>query len=123
MRTPGSAPEGSGLRGAQVARLAWGATLLAAPGAVLTACRAPGDRRARTVLRVLGARHVVQALLAGRDPGRGAAAVGAAVDGAHALSAVALAILDPRRRRVAAADGGVATAWAVTGVWRALHSG
>lgn len=99
---------------AGVARLAWGTTLILAPGAVLVRWGASPDRRARTTLRVLGARHVLQSLVSGAQPGPSALRRAALVDGSHALSGVGLALVDRRWRRAALLDAAVAGAW--TGV-------
>ncbi len=111
MRGGHSAGEGLAL-----ARGTWGTLLLLAPGAVgrLYAGRPP-DRLSVGVLRVLGARQVVQAALTAR-PGRRALAAGAAVDLTHAASMVGLALVDRQRRRAGLADAGVATALALVGL-------
>jgi hypothetical protein len=108
-------------------RAGWGAVLLCAPVSVLRACgyRSPGG--AASVARVLGARHVLQAAVTLRAAATWTAAgseavvgAGAAVDGLHALTGVALAAGSPRWRRVAAADAGVAAAFATAG-WLAAR--
>lgn len=100
----------------EVARASWGLTLLLAPRQVLRPLRlATNDDRATGVTRVLGARHLVQAALSGVQPSPEILAAGIWVDRVHALTAATLAALDPRRRRGALVDAGVATAWAAFG--------
>ncbi|MEH3078241.1 MAG: hypothetical protein PGN11_16530 [Quadrisphaera sp.] len=102
-------PAGEVLQGA---RATWGVLLLAAPERVL---RAVGehhpDARTRAVLRVLGARHLVQAAFSGRAPGRATLADGAWVDAVHALTSLALAAGDRPRARLALLDAVVAASW------------
>ncbi|MGQ7297096.1 hypothetical protein [Quadrisphaera sp. KR29] len=102
-------PAGSVLQGA---RAAWGAALLAAPGTVLGLLgqRRPGPR-SLGVVRLLGARHLVQAAFCGRAPGRAALADGAWLDAVHALSALGLAAADRRRARLALLDAAIASTW------------
>ena len=111
-----------GRLGRAVVRLLWGALLLGAPRAVLRVApgRDPDDqreRRVRVVVRVLGARHLLQgaAELALGPDAVAAGRVGAAVDAAHSLSMVALAGFDRRRRVVASTDAAVAAAFAASG--------
>ncbi|TSD99467.1 hypothetical protein FOS14_11810 [Skermania sp. ID1734] len=70
---------------------------------------------AAVVLRVLGARHVVQGAISARVGDRALYRLGAGVDVLHALSMVAVAVASPRWRRAAATDAVVATAFAVVG--------
>ncbi|MEJ5946533.1 hypothetical protein WDZ17_14645 [Pseudokineococcus basanitobsidens] len=102
-----------------VARAAWGTVCLLAPGLVerSLAGREP-DVRARRVVRVLGARHLVQAAGARLLPPHLAVGGGAAVDAVHALTAAAFGLGDARRRRAALADAAVAAGWCVWGVRR-----
>ena len=65
-----------------------------------------------TVVRVLGARQVVQAAAVRRWP-RAAGRLGALADGLHASSMLALAVLRPRHRRAALASGAVAVVLAL----------
>lgn len=104
-----------------VARLAWGTTLLAAPGRVARAMGAEDSPAVRRLGRVLGARHVLQAAVELAAWPRWHR-MGAAVDGAHALSA-AVAALDRRWRRPALADAVVACAFAVAGLPQAAEIG
>ncbi|OMH24745.1 hypothetical protein BKD30_07710 [Tersicoccus phoenicis] len=97
----------------EVARAAYGITELAAPAGVefvLTRVRADG--RTRAVARILGGRHVLQALLLA-NASSGAHRLGAFVDATHALSMVGLALVDRSRRRTALASAAVALGFAV----------
>lgn len=103
------------LRGVAVAaRLAWGGLLLLAPGALLRPV-GPATTTAVRTLRVLGARHLVQAAVTVRRPTRGVFAAGAAVDGLHALTDLALAAADRRQRPAALTDAAVAAGWLLLG--------
>ncbi|MBT2566386.1 hypothetical protein J7I84_07765 [Arthrobacter sp. ISL-85] len=67
------------------------------------------DARVRVVMRILGARHLLQALIIRAAPTSGALHVGGGVvDSLHSASMVALAIADRRRRRAAALDAVIA---------------
>jgi hypothetical protein len=98
------------------ARACYGVALLAGPGPALRLAtgRAPG-RRACTVTRVLGARHLAQAVLTAWRPRAGVFAAGAGVDLCHAASMLAVAAADPALRRAGLADAVVATAFATAG--------
>lgn len=92
----------------------WGATLMGAPGPVTTVLAgAPLTRGERAVFRVLGARHLTQALVAGACPGPAVLMIGAWVDLAHAATALLLAAFDRRRTRVAVLDAAIAGTWAL----------
>ncbi|GAA2016895.1 hypothetical protein GCM10009756_00710 [Pseudokineococcus marinus] len=100
-------------------RAAWGATCLLAPGAVQRVLSGHGpDVRGRRVLRVLGARHLVQAAGGRVLPPRLAVGGGAAVDGIHSATALALGLLDAGRRRAALVSAVVAGAWCAWGAAR-----
>lgn len=118
-RDRGSAPPAPDL-----ARAAWGAVCLLTPGPVhrVLGGREP-DPWERRVLRVLGARHLVQAVASRFLPRGLAAGGGAAVDGLHALTALVLAGVDARRRRSALADVLVAAAWCAWGASRLPRRG
>jgi hypothetical protein len=95
-----------------VARAAWGAGCLAAPAAVGRGLGlAPGDRRARLLLRVLGARDLGQAVLAATAPPPVLLRLGAGVDALHAASMYALAAVSRDYRRPALTSAAIATAW------------
>jgi hypothetical protein len=96
-----------------IIRLVWGFTLLVVPGEVERRLGGGDDRRGRLVLRVLGARHLVQGALALRDGATPALAP--VVDATHAATALGLAVFDRRRRSPAAADAAIAAAFALAG--------
>lgn len=94
------------------ARAGWGTFLLVSPG---TAPHPVGDTPAgRRTVRVLGARHLLQACWVTARPDRRRALIGAGIDVAHAASMVALALLAPQLRRVALLDAAIAAGWAGT---------
>ncbi|SEE04969.1 hypothetical protein SAMN04490357_6744 [Streptomyces misionensis] len=96
-------------------RVAWGAVLTACPAAVLRRCpRTPASTAADTVVRLLGARHVVQGLAtaAGVVP----AAWTVVPDGLHAATMAGLALGSERWRTAACVDLAVATAFAAAGL-------
>lgn len=97
------------------ARAGAGGVLLVRPRPVLRALggRAP-DRASIIYARVLGVRHLAEALLILRHPTRKVVLAGVAVDAVHAISSVLLA---ERRhhRRLAAINAGVAAGMAVAG--------
>jgi hypothetical protein len=99
-----------------IIRVGWGVTLLIAPGTVLRLFGgADEDRAPRRVMRVLGARHMVQAGAEYRLGGR-ARKIGIGVDLLHGATSVVYAIVNPSWRRAALTDAGVATGFAVLGV-------
>ena len=111
------------LRSIELVRAGWGAVLVTAPTRVLNRIHGVQvDDKAIAVTRILGARHVVQALLSGIDPGPEVLAAGVWVDAVHSLTAFGLAVVDRRRVRAGVTDGLVAALWAGLG-WRHLRSG
>lgn len=72
-------------------------------------------RRARQVMRFLGARQLVQSLVSAARPTWAVATLGAEVDALHAMSMAGLALLDSRLRRVALVDALAAAGFAVAG--------
>ena len=111
------------MRAAYLLRLSWGAALLARPGAVLAAAGVPADPTLTAVARVLGARHLLQAVVAGPGAPLVLRRAGAAVDVLHVGTCVAAAVALPARRRAAAADGIVETVLAATAVAAAGRAG
>jgi hypothetical protein len=104
------------VRAIEIARGAWGAALLLRPADVLHA--ADGltvDPRSTVVTRVLGARHVSQAVLSGVSPSPDVLAMGVWVDAAHAVCSLALATSDRPRTRAGLVDAAVAALWAGLG--------
>lgn len=109
------------VRTSALTRLIWGGMLLGAPRPVLRLLGGRQTALARTVLRVLGARHVLQATVTALRPTRIVLAGGAGLDGLHALTALALAILDPSQARIALTDAGIAATWIGLDVRAALR--
>jgi hypothetical protein len=104
------------IRAIELIRAGWGGVLLAAPAEVLGHIHgARVDRRAVVVTRILGARHLVQALLSGVDPGPEVLAAGVWVDTVHSATALGLAVIDRRRARGGVTDALVAASWAALG--------
>ena len=101
---------------AVAARVGWGAGLLLVPGGVLRLMGATDVSRAsRSVMRVLGLRHLVQ-VVAQHQHGHTAQATGIGVDALHAMTATGFACVSRRWRRVAATDAAIAACFAVTGL-------
>jgi hypothetical protein len=101
----------------EVVRGVQGTILLVAPDAVLR--RVAGGRAdapVRRVTRVLGARNLAEALVLRSHGTRRWLLAASTVDAVHATSMVALALADPRRRRVALASALVASLMAGAGV-------
>lgn len=73
------------------------------------------------VVRVLGARHLLQGLAGAAAPRWLPPSLGAAVDGVHAVSMVGLALVDRGHRAAAAANAAMAVAFAVAGRWAAAE--
>jgi hypothetical protein len=99
------------------AHVVHGAALLLRPAAV--AGRVAGDVRTAVVVRVLGARHLVQGLAGLLATWRPAALLGAGIDGLHAASMVGLAVVDRGHRRAATVSAVVAVGFALAGSWAA----
>ncbi len=113
-RTP-SRPRGASLLIA--VRVLWGTALLITPEALLRDLPHQRiDRPARMFARVLGARHLVQAVITGRGGTRGWVRVGAAVDATHAATMTGLAVLAPDRRKLALTNVATATGLAGAGL-------
>ena len=95
-------------------RAAYGGALLAAPRAILELYGGSGDDESTVVVaRVLGARHLLQALV---QRGGALPRLGAAVDAFHAASMLALAATATGHRKPALVDGTIATSMAVMGM-------
>ena len=113
-------------------RLAWGTTLLAVPPEVVAraiSVSRPGDADTQlptAVVRVLGVRHVAQAVLAmlldGSRISRFSRVSGAAVDAAHVASLPLLArAVQPAHRRLVAIDAPVEALLATLQIAAARH--
>jgi hypothetical protein len=104
------------LRAFLLTRACYGAVLLCAPGAVIGWCSGqPASTRARTMARVLGSRHVIQAAVTAGAPNALVLRFGAQVDVAHAASMFALGAVVRPVRRAPLADGLVAFVFSVIG--------
>jgi hypothetical protein len=111
------------IRAIELIRAGWGAVLVTAPTEVLNHIHGVRvDRKALVVTRILGARHLTQALLSGINPGPEVLAAGVWVDTVHSATALGLAVLDRRRARGGVTDAVVAASWAGLG-WRHLRTG
>lgn len=113
-----------GIRPLAYLRTAYGAVLLAAPRALLeSAARNRIDRAALVFARVLGVRQLMEALLiTERGPQGRWARAGAAVDGLHAVTTLALAVAKPARRRLALANAFVAIVLAPEGLHERMQA-
>ena len=103
-------------------RAAWGVLLLTGTDTVCRTAAVPPSPRSRLVVRALGARHLASAGVVAAAPSRRTLWIGAALDSAVALVAVAYAASEPERRRAGVASGAVAAAFAVDGVRRARQA-
>lgn len=98
-------------------RALFGAVLFCFPETLLRA--APHrdiDHPADAVARILGARHLIEAALLGRQRSRGPILVSVSIDAIHAATAFAFAGIDSRHRRLALTNGGTATALVAAGL-------
>ncbi len=103
--------------GTSWARLAYGTVLAIWPGVLAWRTGdVRSDRIFSAVVRVLGVRHVVQALVLAAHPTRRLARFGAVADALHAATDVTCAVLDGQRAIAACTDAGVAIGFAVTAV-------
>jgi hypothetical protein len=112
------------MRPATVGRLALGVTALLQPRRVSAWWGAdPDEPPVLMVARVLGARHLAQAVLLTVHPGRTADRISATVDALHGTSMVLLAGVSPRARRPALTSAGVALAFTAATVVRLRRTG
>ncbi len=102
-----------------LARLLFGGWLVVFPRSILAALGAASDRRAILLARILGARHLAEAVLVGFRSDRRLALAGALVDGTHAITAAGFGALDRTRRRAALTNAVVAAGFCVGGL---LHA-
>jgi hypothetical protein len=91
----------------QLTRALWGAALLLAPRALLRRVGQPSSGVVQ-VTRVLGARHLIEALILSRERGRTPPRWTVAVDAVHSASMVALAACSRRLRSDALASAAIA---------------
>jgi hypothetical protein len=103
-------------RKVELLRAGWGAALVVAPDQVMSNVHGLHvDRKSITVVRILGARHLIQAALSGLRPSPDVLAMGVWIDAVHALTALGLAVLDKRRARAGLTDAAFAGLWAGAG--------
>jgi hypothetical protein len=94
---------------AWLALAGWGAALTTRPRATVQALCGDAPVPPPAVVRVLGARQLLQSLVLLAAPSRGVTTGAAAVDGLHAASMLAAAAARPRFRRPALTSAAVAT--------------
>ncbi len=105
-RTPG--------RHLAAARGGWGLVLVTCPDRVLSQLTGDGGSPLGAgLLRVLGARHIVQAGVTALAPTRAVLAAGAVADGLHVATAVLFGRADRRQRRAGLIAAGIAGAFGV----------
>ena len=105
-------------------RTCWGLALLITPRPVLRAVGRvdrPVPRATLVTIRVLGVRHLIQALVEAVGPWPSVGYLGAGADGLHALGDVGLAVAAPRWRRGALIDTTIAAVFAASTI-RSLRS-
>ncbi len=104
-------------------RAGYGVLLVCAPDPVVRRYGGhPADRRARVVARILGARHLTQAVLTLGTPGPTVLALGVEADLAHAASMLGLGAVDRARRRAALIDAAGAGSFALAGAMLARRT-
>ncbi len=102
------------MTGLLVVRAGWAVVLLSAPGVVIRTLGGVDETASRRVLRVLGVRHLLEAVVEARR-GPTVRRAGAVVDLVHSMTAVGFGVADRRWRRPALADAAVASGFAVAG--------
>jgi hypothetical protein len=110
------------MRGAALARALYGTLLLVAAEDLTRRLTGRDSRVAAAVARVLGARHLLQALTLDRTRSRGLLALGVAIDLLHGLSMLALATVSPSYRRATLLDATASGGWVASG-WQAIRRG
>ena len=99
-----------------VVRGGYGAALLLAAGRMIRLVSGrSADPRTRAVVRLLGARHLAQAVVTGVRPAPLPIALGAEVDVVHAASMLGVAAIARSQRRSGVIDATVAATFAVAG--------
>ena len=110
------APTLPGTRWVSIIRVGYGVLLLAMPGPLITGVTGnPVSTRVRAVARVLGARQLAQGAISCLAPARWLIRAGAAADGIHAASMLALAGTEPGLRRALLAETAIAAAFGSAG--------
>ena len=86
----------------------WGFALLAAPASAVLAATSPGPVPPEPIVRVLGARRIVQHVLVAGTSSPAIAWVSVATDVLHSASMVAAARIWPQYRRAELTSAGIA---------------
>ena len=118
---PDGTTRGGGRRGltAPLVRATLGGTLLAFPRAASRALVPDADEGDRALVRLLGARHVLQAVVTAARPTPTVLTAAAATDLLHGATALGYAALRPDHRRAALLSAGIAVAFGVADLRRA----
>jgi hypothetical protein len=98
------------------ARAMLGSTYLLFPRVPLQGTGPGPGRHGATAARILGARHLAQALVTSGHPPAAVLALGAEADAAHAASMAVLGLLSRRWRRVALTDALIAATLTAIGI-------
>ena len=98
------------MRALEAVRASYGLCQLASPAVIFRlAIGHQPEPAVSVVVRILGARHLLQAVVTGAAPTSGALhCCGGVVDSLHSASMAALAVADHRHRRAAALDAVIA---------------
>lgn len=97
-------------------RVGWAIVLVVAPRWLIAQSRRDANGRVPAgVLRVLGVRHLLQAVTTLAVPERAVTELGAGADAMHAMTALGLAATSRPWRRAALADGALAGSFGVAG--------
>jgi NAD(P)-dependent dehydrogenase (short-subunit alcohol dehydrogenase family) len=97
-------------------RIAWGIMLVVAPRRLIAHSRRHSSQRVPVnVLRMLGLRHLLQAVTTLAVPETAVVEIGAGTDALHAMTALGLAATSRPWRRAALADGAAAGIFGVAG--------
>ena len=103
-----------------IARIALGLSLLLWPGQIGELVAGERlDRRWILAGRVLGVRHLAEALAVNLKPSAGLLLAGAAADAIHACTAAGFGLVDPRRRRLVWTNAIVAALFSAAGAHHA----
>jgi hypothetical protein len=105
------APALPGTRWVSIVRVCYGVVLLAVPGPLITGVTGgPVSARVRAVARVLAVRQLAQGTISCLAPTSGLIRAGAAADGIHGVSMLALAGTESGLRRALLAETAIAAA-------------
>ncbi len=111
------------MRYTAIVRASYATLLLLASGTVVRLVSGGSEDRVTTVAgRVLGFRHLAQALIVDCAGTRSRLLVGVVIDAVHALSMLGLALSSKGYRRPAALDAVLATGWTLNGLREARNA-